>query len=279
MTNLDVALGSFWQLARHWNQGGKAKLELSCEDGNLHMQLSAVLGHPDQLLFPHPPPHHHPPPPPFFPPQKKKKSPSQLRWQERQKQEALARAEEAASPEESERDLTESVPTEKHVEVEAENQTEKTVENADKDNGLNFKCDQCAYTNVTERGLAQHVRMRHRISQLDGHVDLKEENSEEMNVETLELDKVNRSHSRKDLCPLCQEECGSCLNNTCEECEYIASEEGLSFHIMNDHESKAVFNHFGIVWINDNMKNISRNLEYAQDRYNLEKWENLLSSI
>ena len=68
MTNLDVAVGSFWQLARHWNQGGKAKLELSCEDGNLHRHLSAVLGHPDQPHFPHPPPHHHSPPPPSFPP-------------------------------------------------------------------------------------------------------------------------------------------------------------------------------------------------------------------
>ena len=48
---------------------------------------------------------------------------------------------------------------------------------------------------------------------------------------------------------------------------------------MNDHELKDVFNHFGIVWTNANMKNISRNLEYAQDRYHLGKCENLLSSF
>ena len=46
--NLDVAVSSFLQLARHWNQGAKDKLELSCEDKSLHMLLSAVLGHPDQ---------------------------------------------------------------------------------------------------------------------------------------------------------------------------------------------------------------------------------------
>ena len=276
MTNLDVAVNSFWQLARHWNQGGKAKLELSCEDGNLHMQLSAVLGHPDQPHFPHPPPHHQHPPPHSFPPQKKRKSPSQLRRQERRKQEALARAEEAESAPTEE---AESVPTENVLELEAENPSENTVENADKDTGLNFKCDQCAYTNATERGLAQHARMRHRISQLDGHIDSEEENSEEVNVVTLELDEVDRSNSKKELCPLCQEECSSCLNNTCEECEYKATEEGLSCHIMNDHEPKDVFNHFGLVWTNNNMKNLSRNLEYAQDRYHLEKWENLLSSI
>ena len=82
-SNLDVAISGFWQLARHWHQGAKAKLELSCEDGSLHKKLSAVLCHPDLPHFPHPPPHHsphpHPPSPP--PPPLKKKSPSQLRRQ------------------------------------------------------------------------------------------------------------------------------------------------------------------------------------------------------
>ena len=87
---------SFWQLARHCNQGGRAKLEFSCENGNILIKFSAVLGHPDQPHFPHPPPHHHPPSQ-SFPPPKKKKSPSQLRCQERRKQEALGKAEEAAT--------------------------------------------------------------------------------------------------------------------------------------------------------------------------------------
>ena len=38
----------------------KAKIDLSCEAGSLHMQLSAMLVHPNQPHFPHPPP---PPPP------------------------------------------------------------------------------------------------------------------------------------------------------------------------------------------------------------------------
>ena len=49
--NLDEAVSSFWQIARDWNQGNKAKLELSCEDGSLHLQLSDVVGHPDQPTF------------------------------------------------------------------------------------------------------------------------------------------------------------------------------------------------------------------------------------
>ena len=36
MSNLDVAVSSFWQLARHWKSGDKAKLELACEGGSLH---------------------------------------------------------------------------------------------------------------------------------------------------------------------------------------------------------------------------------------------------
>ena len=31
-----------------------------------------------------------------------------------------------------------------------------------------FKCYQCEYTNATEKGLSQHKRINHRISQIDG---------------------------------------------------------------------------------------------------------------
>ena len=95
MSNRDVAVSSFWQLARHWKSGGKAKLELTCEDGSLQMHLSTVLGHPDHPHFPHPPPPHLPHPPPFHPIPKKNKSPSQLRRQEQRRKEALAKATEA----------------------------------------------------------------------------------------------------------------------------------------------------------------------------------------
>ena len=51
MINLELALGSFWQLARHWKMGDTAKLELSCEGGNLQLNFSAKLGHPDLQHF------------------------------------------------------------------------------------------------------------------------------------------------------------------------------------------------------------------------------------
>ena len=199
MSNLDVAVSSFWQLARHWKKGDKAKLELTCEGGSLHMQLSAALGHPDHPHFPYPPPP--PPPPPLAPSPpilKKKKSPSQLRRQERRRQEALARAEEAVSPTSVEKaastgnvekavntvnaeegantanvngvkkdssvDMISEDVQEAEIEKPAGNLEEIHVEEI----CLNLKCDQCEYTNSTARGLSQHTSMKHRISQLDG---------------------------------------------------------------------------------------------------------------
>ena len=39
MSNLNVAVSSFWQLARHWKIGEKAKLELLCEGEKLYMHM------------------------------------------------------------------------------------------------------------------------------------------------------------------------------------------------------------------------------------------------
>ena len=93
MFYLDVAVSSFWQLARHWKSGEKAKLELACEGGNLHIQLSAMLGHPDHLHFPA----SSPPTPPSHPSSCKRKSPSQLRRKERRREEAVSKASEKYS--------------------------------------------------------------------------------------------------------------------------------------------------------------------------------------
>ena len=184
MTNLDVAFASFWQLARHWNQGDKAKLELSCEDGSLQMQLSAVLGHPDKLHFPQPSPPHHSPPP-AFPLQKKKKSPSQLRRQERRQREALERAEKSVptttNTEEAENVTSNDVHIETIPEVEVRNSSEKIAINPAEESSNSFKCNQCAYTNTTEKGLGQHIRRKHKISQVDGNLDFSDEEIDSIN--------------------------------------------------------------------------------------------------
>ena len=41
-----MALASLWHLARHWQQGEAAKLEMSGEAGSLNIQLNPKLGHP-----------------------------------------------------------------------------------------------------------------------------------------------------------------------------------------------------------------------------------------
>ena len=43
---------------------------------------------------------------------------------------------------------------------------------------LYFKCDQCDFVGASDKGLKQHTRMKHRISQVDGNdSDLEESNS------------------------------------------------------------------------------------------------------
>ena len=125
VSNLDVAVSSFWQLARHWNQSDKAKLELSCENGSLHMQLSAVLSHPDQPHFPPPPHSPHHPPPPSFPPAPKKKSRSQLRRQKRRKNETSIKSQRAASKESASSNLDNGMASETAASSSAE--TEKDL--------------------------------------------------------------------------------------------------------------------------------------------------------
>ena len=56
-----------------------------CEAGSIHLQLSAVLGHPDQPHFPHPPP-------PTS--TSKRKTPSNIRRQDLPWQDSASRAEE-----------------------------------------------------------------------------------------------------------------------------------------------------------------------------------------
>ena len=61
------------------------------------------------------------------------------------------------------------------------------------DTSPDFKCDQCDYSNISEKGLRQHTRMKHRISQVDGMND-EEESTEDSKIVT--VDKIN------PFCPL-----------------------------------------------------------------------------
>ena len=214
MLNIDIAVSSFWQLARHWKSGQAAKLELECEGGNLNLQLSARLGPPDNVHFPAP----H-----SVPAQSscKRKSPSQLRRQKRRQEEALLKADKAAPVEEatsnhSEKEVTEGIHTtpEQALATPEESLVKKPAEKPAKES-LSFKCDhcdhrvscntklrkhiitehkengpkyipttptsfqcfQCNFKGASEKGLKQHIRMSHRISQVDGNSSDPEDNS------------------------------------------------------------------------------------------------------
>ena len=47
---------------------------------------------------------------------------------------------------------------------------------------ITFKCDQCDYYNINEKGLAYHKRMRHRMSAVDGVADCDEDLVEDTNT-------------------------------------------------------------------------------------------------
>ena len=37
---------------------------------------------------------------------------------------------------------------------------------------IGFECEQCGYTSISDKELKQHIRMKHRISQIDGVDDI-----------------------------------------------------------------------------------------------------------
>ena len=223
------------------------------------MQLSAVLGHPDQPHFPDPSPHH-PHPPPFSPPfpsHMKKKSPSQLRRQERRQQEV--RAAEAAVPtviiEETEKDLSDEV-----LEAEINNATVKIVENPAEDASTTFKCDQCAYTNLSEKGLKQHTRMKHRISQVDGTHD--EEELENINCvafsyKVMVTDKKNVKDIENDL------ESFSLWDNI-KLYHFLVVEEGLdNFNVEVTCNNRGYPEDFSVPWAVSQLKSLPRPQGYS----------------
>ena len=160
MSNLDVAVSSFWQLARHWKSGQKAKLELACEDGNLLLQLSASLGHPDLANFPNPP---CPPPPSSC----NKKSPSQLRRKERRKEEALAKAQKPClDPETASKTVEEDTPKsvaipDDDVKQHSEDPEKNPIGNVTEETEF-FNCEQCDHISSCKASLRKHVMLEHK---------------------------------------------------------------------------------------------------------------------
>ena len=58
---------------------------------------------------------------------------------------------------------SEKLVSENVIEAEIEKPAVKPAENSADESVPQFKCNQCLYTNITEKGLAQHIRMKHNI--------------------------------------------------------------------------------------------------------------------
>ena len=234
----------FWNLVNNWKEKKNAELKLSSEDGHLLVKYSVDLGvwvppapKPPASRSPAPKlpsdsanrDHQGP---------RKGASPSRQRRRERR---AAARAaasviengtsekvvaKSSDSVEELIEDITDDVATESAEEVDvAANEkvtnvnseevlsvkiTEKVAAEEEESEeyvtvkSIDFVCDQCEYANISEKGLAQHKRMKHRISQVDGLIDsdedLTDETSEKLTTSnddfyTLEVTCAKHVHS------------------------------------------------------------------------------------
>ena len=100
-------------------------------------------------------------------------------------------------------------------ENEAENIIEEEVEKTAEPQNLLFKCDQWEFTKAMEKGLSQHKRSKHRISQIDRMDDfmkvvIKEVQTEEICCEKCSILLTTYSHTRKHI------EINHCLGPTCD---------------------------------------------------------------
>ena len=115
---------------------------------------------------------------------KKKKSPSQLRREAKRREEHEKKvAGKVADKDIPSANETVKVAEKKVIYEEAESNISLTkdilkVSDENAEDSLNpseeveatmgFKCDQCSFESVSDKGLRQHIRIKHRISQVDG---------------------------------------------------------------------------------------------------------------
>ena len=99
-----------------------------------------------------------------------------------------------------------------------------------------------------------------------------EENNNSLNisdiVEEQDLDDQNTSNINSlHPCRLCKDDDNYCCCGVFEECEYLITEEGLSIHIMNQHEPSDVITGLGQEWAKDITSFVIRNPDSATDRW------------
>ena len=92
--------------------------------------------------------------------------------------------------------------TESVLEANIEEPAVKFPQNSADESHHVFKCNQCKYSNSTEKGLGMHVRQKHKISQVDGVDDsyVLEENTKSDQIDAIDKDFFNSCSNRALFC-------------------------------------------------------------------------------
>ena len=272
---LGATVHEFMQI---WALNGDAILNLTTSGGTVNLDFKCSLGQPGA-------PHSPPPSAPSSPPPPAPRRPCHRGPAEREKNRLRAARHQAAwaktaapvSPVESSvaASLTVNDSSESPTAPVAPEKTAAVSGTEEGESGCSpdFKCEQCDYTNNTVNGLGQHVRMKHRVSQVDGNIDSDEESIEE----TYPVHIIDVPFP----CPLCKEGdrfcTGTCIGE-CEGCDQARTQTEYDniFHIMNQHDPKEVLNYFGRDYVTEHQHTISRNIEIFQDVMHSSKWDKIL---
>ena len=149
-----------------WALGGDASLNLKTSGGLATVSFNCTLGHPGAP---------HSPPPPSSPVSSSKSPPlrprhrgpaergrNRLRAARHQAAKEVTTAPVFTSVADANNASVASSPT-LDASPKASTEEDEPV-SVSEDLTIQFKCDQCSYSNTTDKGLRQHIRMKHRIS-------------------------------------------------------------------------------------------------------------------
>jgi hypothetical protein len=251
-----------------WALGGDASLNLKTSGGLSTVSFNCTLGHPGAP---------HSPPPPSSSPVSSSKSPSlhpRHRGPAERERNRLRAAQHQAAKEVTTAPVLTSATVANNASVasspthdaspEASTEEDKPV-SVSEDLTIQFKCDQCSYSNTTDKGLRQHIRMKHRISQLDGIDDsfVKEDVGIQTNGNVkIDYEPVDHEESNiaKQCCPLCG-----------DDVVYLKTESEFKTHILNNHDQMQVLETFGKEWIEENTRHF-----FFMDKDRRKIWKNFM---
>ena len=161
-----------------WLAGGEACLNLTTSRGMAKVGFNCTLGFPGapHSLLPPPPPS---PPSPLHQPRHRGPAERERNRQRAARHQAAQKLATGPAPTVSSPSLvTASV---NNISSSVTSEVFSSVK----------KCDQCDYSNDTEKGLNQHIRMKHKIAQIDGLEDSDLETPKKPDESKSKTDKVN----------------------------------------------------------------------------------------